>query len=78
MLSCLDKRKAWSQLELRVNQCNGALDSKMKNLFCYLVQDAMIGTHHYGLQCAISAQTFVRVLQMCLPKLHSRDRILNY
>jgi hypothetical protein len=36
-----------------------------------------IGNHHAGLYCAISAQTFVWVLRMCLQKLHSRDNILN-
>jgi hypothetical protein len=39
---------------------------------------SIIGNHHDGLYCAISAQTsFVRVLRMRLPKLHSGDKILN-
>ena len=32
MQSYLDRWKAWSQLVLRLNQYNGASDSKMKNL----------------------------------------------
>jgi hypothetical protein len=35
------------------------------------------GHRHDGLYCAIFARHSIRVLRMCLPRLHSRDQILR-
>jgi hypothetical protein len=35
------------------------------------------GHRHDGLYCAIFAHYLIRVLRMCLPRLHSRDQILG-
>jgi hypothetical protein len=76
MSSHLDRWKAWSQLVLRLNQYDGASDSKMKNLAMWSKMVRLDPTMMFSTApkwCTPS----IRVSRRQLPLWRSRDQLFN-